>query len=646
MYRPPVIAFDYETALTNGVPSVEYYRGDFRAISCAFAWRGETGEIKTAYRVGETAVRAFLLRCEGVPMVAHNLHFEIGVTQCRFPDVQVEYHADTARLGQVADNGGPAGVNQGFSLAKTAIRWLPEDLHNHKEPYYSIIRSNGIKRGQEGSNLHLLDADQLEAYNVADAVVTLHLYETLTNQMKAIGYDWKFDHQLYLSSTRLLVGAKVRGVVVDRPLLETAISGYRNEVEQLELSFTGRFRSEIDTLEAEFREAKLARYKSPKGKAAADLSTCKFNVGSTKHLAKLFVDKLGIPAKFTTEKGSPAFGKAFLGSWGEGGKMLEKRRSLLIGEIQAKTLLEKSERDSIWHIDLKSVGTATGRFSGSGGLNAQGLKRKDKPLMSTMVARPGHTFVSVDLSAGEPTVTTHYSRDKYYRAASFDMVGKRPYWDGDVLMIDDIYIMTMSVSPLGRDKVRQWWADGMVDKWVADADGFKSSVKKDRQLHKVLCLGLGYGMGPKKLVSTAFAAGYDLDIATAKAFFKAYWKLFSGVKGLSERLAKEFTQKGYLVNDFGYRLVPDAEFKALNYMIQSSVSGIMHILCAKFFAVAPWAHFITVIHDEIIMEVPDDMLPAARLLMDEATESLNEDLNWSVNIRTGFVTGKNLYEAK
>jgi hypothetical protein len=29
MYRPPVIAFDYETALTNGVPSVEYYRGDF-----------------------------------------------------------------------------------------------------------------------------------------------------------------------------------------------------------------------------------------------------------------------------------------------------------------------------------------------------------------------------------------------------------------------------------------------------------------------------------------------------------------------------------------------------------------------------------------------------------------------------------------
>ena len=46
------------------------------------------------------------------------------------------------------------------------------------------------------------------------------------------------------------------------------------------------------------------------------------------------------------------------------------------------------------------------------------------------------------------------------------------------------------------------------------------------------------------------------------------------------------------------------------------------------------------------MEVDDDMLEQFRIDNNRATDSLNEDLNWSVKIRTGFVPGKDLYSAK
>lgn len=279
-------------------------------------------------------------------------------------------------------------------------------------------------------------------------------------------------------------------------------------------------------------------------------------------------------------------------------------------------------------------------------VNPQGLSRRSKPLMSSIVADPGYSFVSVDLVSGEPTVTTHFSKDRYYRAAAFDMVGKAPYWDGDVLMIDDIYLMTASVSPMGRDSVKQWWADGMAEKWVRDAEGFKAGVKSERQLHKVLCLGLSYGMGPKKLVMTANQNGYDLSPTQARAFYKAYWDLFKGVRQLSDYLAAKCRKDGHLITEFGYRLVPDADYKCLNAFIQSSVSGLISILLPSFYGLAPYCRHAVVIHDEIVFQCPTERLEDAKQAMERAVVYVNELLGWSVDVRTGWAVGSNLYEAK
>lgn len=283
-------------------------------------------------------------------------------------------------------------------------------------------------------------------------------------------------------------------------------------------------------------------------------------------------------------------------------------------------------------------------------LNVQGLARKDQGLLSCIVPDPGWVTVSIDLAAGEPSVTSHFTQDRNYRYACFDGVGKRPEYQNNVLMIDDIYLMTMSVSPIGRDKMREayekpWPGGSFADQWMADAEHVKSALKKDRQVHKILALGLSYGMGAKKMSKQMYDAGFDLSLRDAKAFFYAYWELFSGVRRFADKLTAIVEQDKAIVNPFGYRLTPDPR-KAFNAFIQSSVSGIMHVFTAKLMAAAPYSRFITCIHDELLVDVPADRVEEFRRHKDQATDSLNEDLKWTVNIRTGFAVGTNWYEAK
>ena len=102
-----VIAADFETALLTGEPSVEYHRPDFRATSCAFVWDGGSKVC-----LGECEIRKFLeiVDKHSLPLVVHNFTFEYGVMFNRFPGYEHLVQYDTARLAQVADNGGKDGL--------------------------------------------------------------------------------------------------------------------------------------------------------------------------------------------------------------------------------------------------------------------------------------------------------------------------------------------------------------------------------------------------------------------------------------------------------------------------------------------------------------------------------------------------------
>lgn len=293
-------------------------------------------------------------------------------------------------------------------------------------------------------------------------------------------------------------------------------------------------------------------------------------------------------------------------------------------------------------------------------LNPQGLARKDKGLMSAIVPDPGHVFVSCDLSSGEPTVTAHYSKDRNYFDACFGMVGKRPiFTTRGVLKIDNLYLTVMSQSPMGREIAKHLYSakyggQSFAERWKTNApyegspfqDYVKDQIKGAYAFHKMGTLGMGYGMGPKKFQAAAYDAGHNITLKEAQGFYSTYWTLFTGLRVFAAHCERQYKAKGYLVNDFGYRLVPDQPFKSFNYVIQSSVSGIMHVIAAQFFARAPFCAFLFVIHDEVVFSCPEGRVEEARAAMQGATDALNEMLGWKVKVRVGFKTGTNLYEAK
>lgn len=399
---PTHCAFDYETALTSGEPSIQFYREDFRAISAAFSWP-EGDALESEFVQGEDEIRLRLeaLHRAGTTLIAHNLSFEYGVTRHRF-GLDFEW-IDTMRLVQNLDNGGkedysapllvgdaavpsfegeegdelsellaPPKTKTGVGLTAAVSRILPSLYHNHKDEAYSYIRECGVKAGKEGANLHLLPLDILARYNIGDSENSWRLYIECTDQFAAMGYDWTNDHLLYVNIVKQVVSAEARGIKVEREKLADHIKVVEAEIEAMEVAFRAKFAEPMKAVTTAMEEAEITKLKSEKGQAKRRakyaLEPIPFNIGSNLQLAKLFVDQLKMTPQFFTAKGSPSFKSAFLSQWGSGGEILLKRRKRLIVLSHCLALYELSARDGRWHPQLKAAGTKTGRMaSGAAG---------------------------------------------------------------------------------------------------------------------------------------------------------------------------------------------------------------------------------------------------------------------------------------
>lgn len=407
-----LVCVDYETATVdeagNPTASTEAYRHDFRVMSSAFAW-DEDGQRRSVFAIGEEAteacLKAFIDR--GAVFLVHNAQFEIMVTRCRFPDLAPRFtvHADTMRLVQYVDNAAdefaidflPTGDFELDSLTagevekkqkKTfigglrldnAVRRLLGDAGSHKEEAHSWLRDNaGIRKGQEGANLHLLPHDVLKRYNIADVVNTFRLYDHCVAKFREEGFNWQFNHdRLYLPMVSRVVGRKIKGVPVNVKQGKTNAEKVRQEVEEIGTAFAEKFKTEIAAVERARLLNRIRKLKSLRGRkqflrrlkvgSASAVKDVRFNAGSNKQLASLFVDHLGIECRFRTDKGQPSFRSALLDQWGDGGLMLQTRRKRQLVMNQILSLVQLCEYDGRWHYDFRVAGTSTGRGAGGGG---------------------------------------------------------------------------------------------------------------------------------------------------------------------------------------------------------------------------------------------------------------------------------------
>jgi hypothetical protein len=388
-FVPSLLVIDYETALLDGIPSVEAYRDDFRATSAAFAWRDKDGYLMLMCKWGEDDIRDALIQIRdcGAKLIAHNLQFELMATKCRFPGMEDLIQIDTMRLAQMSDNGGDCESEDditfedellevegkkpfdGLSLEACVSRFLKGRDYRHKKPYLDLIVSRGGVKG----DFHLLTQEELTEYNLKDAEVTMYLYEALIDLLGSRGIDWSRDHVLYRSRCDLVSQSEIEGIMIDVGQVDSHIEFETKNLQEIEVAFREAYKDQIASIEARKAEAYVSKYRSEDGrlKALARISEglepkVMFNLASRKDKTAFFIEELGMDPRFFTKKGNPTFGSKFLWQYGEAGLSMSGIGRTRLSKKQAESLKKLSSRDGRWHHKVRCASTRNGRLSGGG----------------------------------------------------------------------------------------------------------------------------------------------------------------------------------------------------------------------------------------------------------------------------------------
>ena len=176
----------------------------------------------------------------------------------------------------------------------------------------------------------------------------------------------------------------------------------------------------------------------------------------------------------------------------------------------------------------------------------------------------------------------------------------------------------------------------------------------DRRNAKAVNFGVVYGISD-------FGLANNLGISRkeAKSYIDTYFERYPGIKNYMENVVREARDKGYVETLFHRRReIPDinsrnfnvrgfAERTAINSPIQGSAADILKIAMIRLDQALIDGNFKTrmllQVHDEIVMEVPENELETVKTLVKNIMESAIE---LSVPLKADESAGKTWYEAK
>ncbi|EGD00436.1 DNA polymerase I, partial [Burkholderia sp. TJI49] len=328
---------------------------------------------------------------------------------------------------------------------------------------------------------------------------------------------------------------------------------------------------------------------------AYELAGGEFNLGSPKQIGQIFFEKLQLPVVKKTPSGAPSTDEEVLQKLAEDyplPKLLLEHRGLskLKSTYTDKLPRMVNPATGRVHTNYAQAVAVTGRLA-SNDPNLQNIPvrtAEGRRIREAFIASPGHRIVSADYSQIELRIMAHISGD-----ASL----LRAFSQGE-----DIHRATAAevfgVTPL-----------------EVNAD--------QRRIAKVINFGLIYGM-------SAFGLASNLGITrdAAKLYIDRYFARYPGVAQYMEDTRTVAKEKGYVETVFGRRLwLPEinggngprrqaAERAAINAPMQGTAADLIKL---SMIAVDGWltrdklaSRMIMQVHDELVLEVPDDELSLVR----------------------------------
>ena len=372
---------------------------------------------------------------------------------------------------------------------------------------------------------------------------------------------------------------------------------------------------------AEFGESLSARM-AERETAIYEMAGGKFNINSPKQLGEVLFDRLGLPHGKKTKTG-----------WSTNADVLEKLQHPIVDAVleyrqyaklkstYADGLLKAMDPDGRVRTNFQMTVTATGRLS-STEPNLQNIPTRTdlgSEFRRMFTAAEGCVLVDADYSQIELRILAHIAGDEAMREA--------------FLAGGDFHAETAAkVFHVAREDV----------------------THEMRRRAKAVNFGIVYGI-------SAFSLSQDLGVTVAEAreYMDGYFAAFPGVRHYMDEVVKKARETGYVETLFHRRRdLPElissnknmqsfGERVALNMPIQGTAADVMKLAMAAVWkrlrAEKPQARLVLQVHDELIVECPEDEAADVARLLEEEMENV---VRLSVPLTAEAHWGKNWLEAK
>jgi DNA polymerase-1 len=365
-----------------------------------------------------------------------------------------------------------------------------------------------------------------------------------------------------------------------------------------------------------------------------ELAGFRFNPRSPQEVAKVLFDRLKLPKVKSTPKGDqPSTDVEVL-------EELKGQHPIVEYLLQYRTLYklkstyldvflkQTSLKDHRLRTTYNQTGTATGRLS-SQNPNLQNIPVKGEEglkIRRAFIAEEGYYLCSLDYSQIELRILAHFSQDENL-ISSF-------------LRGEDIHTKT-----------------------ACEVFGVKpEDVSQEmRRVAKVINFGIAYGMSPFGL-----AKELNIDRHSAELYIKRYFERYPQVKSYIDEVIKFAQETGYVKTISGRkRYIPeifspnknlrDLGFRiAINTPIQGSAADLMKsamvALAKEMKQRGLKSKILLQVHDELLLEVPEEELEVVRSLsieiMEEPFLRLSLPIRLSVPIKVNFAYGRSWADCK
>ena len=348
-----------------------------------------------------------------------------------------------------------------------------------------------------------------------------------------------------------------------------------------------------------------------------------FNINSPKQLGKVLFEDLGLPHGKKTKTG-----------WSTNADVLEKlkdhplvadvltyRQYAKLKSTYADGLLKVIDPDGRIRTSFQMTVTATGRLS-STEPNLQNIPTRTElgsKMREMFVAAPGHVLVDADYSQIELRLRAHISGDTAMQQA--------------FLSGADFHTVTAArVFHVPQDQV----------------------THQMRSRAKAVNFGIVYGI-------SAFSLSQDIGVTVqeAKEYMDRYFATYTGVKQYMTDVVDKAREQGYVetlwhrrralpeLKSSNFNMRSFGERVALNMPIQGTAADIIKLAMVRVHSRLAReglaARLIMQVHDELIVECPEEEAPRVEALLQQEMQGVAE---LSVPLLAEAHTGRNWLAAK